>query len=104
MISSSGKHSGSHAVKKKAEELGYRLNEDQIQVLFKAVKDLADKKEKIFDEDVEAMILESVYRRKDRFRLIDMSVFSGTGDVPPHAATVMEFGREGEQMDIRKEQ
>jgi 2-isopropylmalate synthase len=91
-----GKHSGSHAVRKKAEELGYHLDEDQINVLFKAVKDLADKKEQVFDEDVEALILESVYRRKDRFRLVDMSVFSGTGDVPPHAATVMEFGAEGE--------
>ncbi len=97
-----GKHSGSHAVKKKAEELGYRLEDAQIQVLFKAVKDLADKKEQVFDEDVEALILESVYRRKDRFRLVDMSVFSGTGDVPPHAATVMEFGKEGEEMEIRK--
>jgi len=91
-----GKHSGSHAVRKKAEELGYNLDEDQINVLFKAVKDLADKKEQVFDEDVEALILESVYRRKDRFRLVDMSVFSGTGDVPPHAATVMEFGAKGE--------
>ncbi|MGE4421247.1 MAG: 2-isopropylmalate synthase [Pseudodesulfovibrio sp.] len=91
-----GKHSGSHAVRKKAEELGYSLDDGQINVLFKAVKDLADKKEQVFDEDVEALILESVYRRKDRFRLVDMSVFSGTGDVPPHAATVMEFGAEGE--------
>lgn len=96
-----GKHSGSHAVRKKAEELGYNLDEDQLNVLFKAVKDLADKKEQIFDEDVEALILESVYRRKDRFRLVDMSVFSGTGDVPPHAATVMEFGAEGEA-EVRK--
>lgn len=91
-----GKHSGSHAVKNKAEELGYALSDEQTQVLFKAVKDLADKKEQVFDEDVEALILESVYRRRDKFRLVDMSVFSGTGDVPPHAATIMEFGAEGE--------
>lgn len=97
-----GKHSGSHAVKNKAEELGYVLDDDQVQVLFKAVKDLADKKEQVFDEDVEALILESVYRRRDKFRLVDMSVFSGTGDVPPHAATVMEFGAAGEDIEIRK--
>lgn len=87
-----GKHSGSHAVKNKAEELGYTLDDEQVQVLFKAVKDLADKKEQVYDEDVEALILEKVYRRLDKFRLVDMSVFSGTGDVPPHAAVVMEFG------------
>ncbi|MDD3310607.1 2-isopropylmalate synthase [Pseudodesulfovibrio sp.] len=97
-----GKHSGSHAVRKKAEELGYILSEDQVATLFKAVKDLADKKEQVYDEDVEALILENVYRRRDRFRLVDMSVFSGTGNVPPHAATVMEFGREGEDVEIRR--
>lgn len=97
-----GKHSGSHAVKNKAEELGYVLDHDQVQVLFRAVKDLADKKEQIFDEDVEALILESVYRRLDKFRLVDMSVFSGTGDVPPHTAMVMEFGTEGEEVEIKK--
>ena len=97
-----GKHSGSHAVKNKAEELGYALDSEQVQMLFKAVKDLADKKEQVFDEDVEALILEKVYRRLDKFRLVDMSVFSGTGDVPPHAATIMEFGAEGEDSDTRK--
>ncbi|MEF2229679.1 MAG: 2-isopropylmalate synthase [Pseudodesulfovibrio sp.] len=97
-----GKHSGSHAVRKKAEELGYVLDEDQVAILFKAVKDLADKKEQVYDEDVEALILEKVYRRRDRFRLVDMSVFSGTGIVPPHAAMVMEFGREGEAVEIRR--
>jgi len=96
-----GKHSGSHAVKNKAEELGYVLDDEQVQVLFKAVKDLADKKEQVFDEDVEALILEKVYRRRDRFRLVDMSVFSGTGDVPPHAAVVMEFGREGDDIETK---
>lgn len=97
-----GKHSGSHAVKNKAVELGYVLEEDQIQILFKAVKDLADKKEQVFDEDVEALILEKVYRRRDKFRLVDMSVFSGTGNVPPHTAMVMEFGEEGEDVEVKK--
>ena len=97
-----GKHSGSHAVKNKAEELGYVLDGDQVQILFKAVKDLADKKEQVFDEDVEALILEKVYRRLDRFRLVDMSVFSGTGNVPPHAAMVMEFGKEGDEIETSK--
>jgi 2-isopropylmalate synthase len=97
-----GKHSGSHAVKNKAVELGYALDDEQVQVLFKAVKDLADKKEQVFDEDVEALILEKVYRRLDKFRLVDMSVFSGTGDVPPHAAVVMEFGDVGQDAETRR--
>ncbi|WP_027174553.1 2-isopropylmalate synthase [Desulfovibrio aminophilus] len=86
-----GKHSGSHAIKRKIEELGYSLDEQQLAVVFGAVKELADKKEQVFDEDVEALVLEKVYRRRDKYRLKDMSVFSATGGVPPHAAVVMEF-------------
>jgi 2-isopropylmalate synthase len=70
--------------------------------MFSAVKELADKKEQIYDEDVEAMVLEKVYRRKERFRLKDMSVLSGTGDVPPHAAVIMEFGEEDGEVEDRR--
>jgi 2-isopropylmalate synthase len=85
-----GKHSGSHAIKAKLAELGYPLDEQQLAVVFAAVKELADKKERVFDEDVEALVLEKVYRRRDKYRLKDMSVFSGTHGVPPHAAMVLE--------------
>ncbi len=86
-----GKHSGSHAIKSKLAELGYTLDDQQLAVVFAAVKELADKKERIFDEDVEALVLEMVYRRRDKYRLKDMSVFSGTGGVPPHAALVLDI-------------
>ncbi|MHC1701749.1 MAG: 2-isopropylmalate synthase [Humidesulfovibrio sp.] len=85
-----GKHSGSHAIKAKLVELGYALDDAQLALVFAAVKELADKKERVFDEDVEALVLEMVYRRRDKYRLKDMSVFSGTGGVPPHAAMVLE--------------
>ncbi len=49
-----GKHSGSHAIKRKVEELGYTLDDEQVGAMFDAVKELADKKEQIYDEDVEA--------------------------------------------------
>ncbi|HWR04796.1 MAG TPA: 2-isopropylmalate synthase [Humidesulfovibrio sp.] len=97
-----GKHSGSHAIKAKLIELGYQLNEQQLGVVFSAVKELADKKERVFDEDVEALVLEMVYRRRDKYRLKDMSVFSGTGGVPPHAAMVMEILDGEEVADFKR--
>ncbi len=96
-----GKHSGSHAVKSKIKELGYELDEMQLGVVFDAIKELADKKEHIYDEDVEALVLEKAFRLRDKFRLKDMSVFSGTGGVPPHAAVVMEF-IEDDQVKIER--
>jgi 2-isopropylmalate synthase len=97
-----GKHSGRHALGNKLKEMGYALDDEQVAKVFVAVKELADKKEQIFDEDVEALVLEKVYRKHDRFRLRDLSVTSGTGGVPPTAALVMEFTeKEGEETVIR---
>lgn len=96
-----GKHSGSHAIKAKVKELGYDLDDEQLAVVFQAVKDLADKKEKIYDEDVQAMIMEKVFRKRDLFRIKDMSVSSSSGSVPPQAAVVMEFLRDGETVEVK---
>ena len=61
-----GKHSGRHALKKRLEELGYRLDEDQVDLVFQALKRLADKKEQIATEDIEALVLEEIYRIPDK--------------------------------------
>ena len=85
-----GKHSGRAAVKSKLEELGYNLDEEQLVIVVDALKKLADRKEKIYDEDVEALVLEEVYRLPDQYKLEDMSVNCATAGVPPTAAVVMQ--------------
>ncbi len=93
-----GKHSGRHALKSKVEELGFKwLNEDDLNVIFNAVKELADRKAKIFDEDVEALILEKIYRKgkiEKKFELQYVSVHSGNTPMPPNAAVVMKVNGE----------
>jgi len=85
-----GKHSGRHALTKKLDELGYALEDAQLDLVFAAIKKLADKKEQVFDEDIEAVVLEEVYRIPDKFRLKNLIVQCGTMVVPPTAAVVME--------------
>lgn len=51
-----GKLSGRNALKKRYEELGYILNEEQLMEIFARYKDLADRKKEIFDEDLIALI------------------------------------------------
>jgi len=85
-----GKHSGKAAVGKKVEELGYRIEDAQLDLVSKAVKKLADWKKTIYDEDVEAIILEEVFRLPDKFALKRMHVQSGNLDIPPTAAVVMD--------------
>lgn len=85
-----GKHSGRHALKSKLEELGYALNDEQLVTVFEAIKKLADKKERIYDEDIQAVVLEEVYRIPDKFRLEELSVQCGTSGMPPTAALILQ--------------
>ena len=57
-----GKHSGRHAFKTKLKELGFELGDNALNDAFRRFKDLADKKKDIFDEDIVALVDDSVVR------------------------------------------
>ncbi len=84
-----GKHSGRNALTAKLTELGFKLSDEQTAVVFDAVKRLADKKKQIFDEDVEALVLEEIFRIPDKFALKTLSVLAGNMGVPPTAAVIL---------------
>lgn len=77
-----GKHSGRHAVQNKLEDLGYRLSREDLDQVMQVLKDLADRKKNIYVEDVEAVVLEEVFRIPDRYRLIYLSSISGNMAIP----------------------
>lgn len=77
-----GKHSGRHAFREKIKELGYHLDDGQIETAFEAFKALADKKKTVYDEDVDALVAERILRLPDRFRMVYLNVSSGTVTVP----------------------
>ncbi len=77
-----GKHSGRHAFREKVKELGYQLDDGQIETAFEAFKALADKKKTVYDEDVDALVAERILRLPDRFRMVYLNVSSGTVTVP----------------------
>ena len=86
-----GKHSGRNAIAAKLVDLGYSLDADQITMIVDAVKNLADIKKEVFDEDLEALVLEEIYRIPDKYKLLHLSVHSSdTGGIPPTAMLVME--------------
>lgn len=90
-----GKHSGRNAVKTQLEQLGYTLNDAQVDQIYSSVMTLADKKATIHDDDLIALVLEEIYRIPDRYRLHNLSVQSSdAGGVPPTAAVVMEVDGE----------
>ncbi len=95
-----GKHSGRHALKNRLEELGYRLDEDQVDLVFQALKRLADKKEQIATEDIEALVLEEIYRIPDKYKLLYLSVLSGNMAIPTAAMKLEVDGEEKQLADF----
>lgn len=77
-----GKHSGRHAFTERLKELGYDLSKEDIESAFERFKYLADQKKEIFDEDIEAIVSEEVYRIPEVYSLIDLNVISGTSQKP----------------------
>lgn len=86
-----GKHSGRNAVRSKFESMGYKLDDEQLQTIFEAVKDLSDRKKKLYDEDLMVLVQDKLYRMPDSYRLSHVSVSSSdAGGVPPTAAVLMD--------------
>lgn len=77
-----GKHSGRNAISQHYKKMGYTLTDEQLNVIAARVKDLADKKKDIYDEDLEAIFYEEVYRGKDKYALVYLNVVSGNVAIP----------------------
>jgi len=73
-----GKHSGRHAFREKLKELGYDLGDNAVQDAFKRFKDLADLKKDVFDEDIVALVDDTVGRANDRIKLVSLEIVCGT--------------------------
>jgi 2-isopropylmalate synthase len=91
-----GKHSGRNAFKTRLHELGVDFaSEDDLNAAFARFKDLADKKHEIFDEDLEAIVSDSLNQSaNERVRLVSMKVVSETGETPSAQVTLAIDGRE----------
>ncbi|MEN6447933.1 MAG: 2-isopropylmalate synthase [Syntrophaceae bacterium] len=88
-----GKHSGKHALGERLESLGYHLNDKDLKKVFKRFKEIADKKKEIFDADIEAIVIEEIYRVPDKYELKHLNVTSGTVAVPTATVHLMVEGK-----------
>lgn len=77
-----GKHSGRHAFTMRLQDLGYNLSAEDIQKAFVRFKDLADMKKEIFDEDLDAIIADEIIRVPECYKLLQISVSSGSFAAP----------------------
>lgn len=77
-----GKHSGRHAFKTRLKELGYDLNEEEIERAFQKFKNLADQKKSIFDEDIEFIVSEETSKLEEIYSLVGLSIVSRMKKTP----------------------
>src|SRR5262249_54238255 len=77
-----GKHSGRHALRQKVRELGYHLDEEQLQKVFDAFKLLADRKKHIYDADIEALAEAQVHEEPAIWTLESFHTSAGSGTLP----------------------
>jgi len=77
-----GKHSGRHAFKKRLEELGVTLSEEELNKAFVRFKAVADKKKEVFDDDLLAIVEEEVLAPSETYVLDHLQFTSGTNLVP----------------------
>ena len=89
-----GKHSGRHALRDRVEELGYHLNDAQVELLFDDFKALADKKKEIYDEDLTVLIEKHIQAVPAAWTLVSLHTTAGTGILP--TATVCIRRPDGE--------
>src|SRR5438445_1467457 len=77
-----GKHSGRHALRERVLELGYHLDEVQLERVFEGFKILADRKKVIYDADIEVLAESQVHQGPALWTLESFHTSAGTGTLP----------------------
>ncbi len=90
-----GKHSGRHAFRAKLVAMGYEAeSEEEFQAVFERFKELCDRKKKIDDRDIEALIAGEQQRTVEVYKLEHVQVITGTSLTP--VATVRLIDQQGQ--------
>ena len=71
-----GKLSGRHAFSERLKSMGYSLSEKELEKAFNRFKKLADKKQKIFDEDLALIVEDEIYTIPEKYKLVNFQVTS----------------------------
>ncbi|HEX2236241.1 MAG TPA: 2-isopropylmalate synthase [Actinomycetota bacterium] len=88
-----GKHSGRHAFARALEDLGLHLDEERCGKAFARFKTLADRKIRITDADLEAIVVDEISSDGEEWELVGLQVAGGT-HLSPTATVRLRRGTE----------
>jgi len=92
-----GKTSGRHAFRERLSELGYSLDDEDLNKAFASFKELADKKKDITDRDIESLVAEEQRTVTERYHLDRIQVTCGDRGIP--TAAVRLVGPDGKMIE-----
>ncbi|ARI77978.1 2-isopropylmalate synthase [Halobacillus mangrovi] len=94
-----GKHSGRHAFKQKAQELGFELNESKLKEAFESFKNLTGKKKEVTEDDLFAILTDTQTENEDQPKY-EMKAFQVQyGSINRPTATVLLTRPDGEEVE-----
>src|SRR5580692_5068661 len=89
-----GKHSGRHALRQRVFDLGYHLDETQLQKVFDGFKLLADRKKVIYDADIEALAEAQIHSGPAVWTLEAVTCNAGSATIPSAVVALWHQGGE----------
>ncbi|MFH1216017.1 MAG: 2-isopropylmalate synthase [Pseudomonadota bacterium] len=90
-----GKHSGRHALRERVKGMGYlNLTDEELNRVFLRFKEIADVKKEMFDEDLEAILLDEIVRIPETYQLVSLGAMSGNKTMPTAAVKLLVEGKE----------
>ena len=87
-----GKHSGKHAFRDRLKDLGYMLSDAELNEAFKLFKELADRKKRVYDKDIEALVAKESVQVPMTFTLNSFVINSGKNIT---ATSIVSLNKEG---------
>jgi 2-isopropylmalate synthase len=88
-----GPRSGKHGVRARLADLGYKIDEADLENIYKRFIEIADRKKQVYDEDLEIMMLEMNARVPATWSLVSMHTVAGAG-ASPTATVKLQRGAE----------
>jgi 2-isopropylmalate synthase len=92
-----GKHSGRHAFRERVSQLGFELDDSELNRAFQEFKKLADRKKEMFDADIEAIIMNAEGEAAGPWAMAELHISAGTGAIAA-AAVRLHYG-DGDPVD-----
>jgi 2-isopropylmalate synthase len=86
-----GKHSGRHAIRHRVEELGVKLNDEQMESLYTEFKETADRKKVVHDAELMQMVGTTVDQVLEPYALEQMQVVTGTNGHRVASCTIRDL-------------